>query len=101
QTLIGTLAERVFATIASAQALPHILRPGDSKTVMVIVGKMNEAGNIAERDTRWAVNAAYNQSFRERADAQGVPVVWVAEFDACLHCLAYSGEVAQPGHQFP
>jgi hypothetical protein len=101
QQIVGTLAERVFATIASAQALPQILRPGDHKTVMVIIGKMSEAGNIAERDTRWAVNAAYNQSFRERADAQRVPVVWVAEFDACLHCLAYSGEVAQPGWPFP
>lgn len=101
QQIVGTLAERVFATIASAQALPQILRPGDHKTVMVIVGKLNEAGNIAERDTRWAVNAAYNQSFRDRADAQRVPVVWVAEFDACLHCLAYSGEVAQPGRPFP
>jgi hypothetical protein len=101
QQIVGTLAQRVFATIASAQALPQILRPGDHKTVMVIVGKLNEAGNIAERDTRWAVNAAYNQSFRDRADAQRVPVVWVAEFDACLHCLAYSGEVAQPGRPFP
>ena len=101
QTLVGTLAQRVFATVAAAQALPHILQPGDSKTVMVIIGKLNQAGNVAERDTRWAVNAAYNQSFRDRANAADLSVVWVAEFDACLHCLAYSGEVAQPSYPFP
>lgn len=101
QTLVGTLSERVFATVAAAQSLPHILRPADHKTVMVVISKLNEAGNIAERDTRWAVNAAYNQSFRERANAASLAVVWVAEFDACLHCLAYSGEVAQPGRPFP
>lgn len=101
QQLAGTLAERVFATVAAAQALPHILQPADPKTVMVIIGKLQEAGNLAERDTRWAVNAGYNQSFRDTAERQGVPVVWVAEIDACLHCLAYSGEVAQPGQPFP
>ena len=100
QALVGTLAERVFATLAAAQALPQILRPADSKTVMVIVGRLNQAGALAERDTRWAGNAGYNQSFRDAADRQGLPVVWVAESDACMHCLAYSGEVAQPGQAF-
>lgn len=101
QALVGTLAERVFATLAAARALPHILQPADPKTIMVVISKLNEAGNLAERDTRWAVNAGYNQSFRDAADRQGIPVVWVAEEDACLHCLAYSGEVAQPGAPFP
>lgn len=101
EQLAGTLTERVFATLASAQALPRILRPADQKTVMVIVGKANQALTLAERDTRWAINAGYNQGVREATDAAGVARVWVAERDACLHCLAYSGQVAQPYQPYP
>lgn len=101
ERLAGTLAERVFATVASAQALPHILQPGDHKTMMVVIGKANQALTLAERDTRWAVNAGYNQGVREAANEAGADVVWVAERDACLACLAYSGEIARPGQPFP
>ncbi|MGL4176098.1 MAG: hypothetical protein ACRCSN_08460 [Dermatophilaceae bacterium] len=35
------------------------------------------------------------------ADAAGLPTVWVAETNACVHCLAYSGQVAAVGEPFP
>jgi len=101
QSLVDTTTSRARAILTAAQALPHILQPADQRTVMTIVARANQALTTLERDTRWAVNAGYNQGVREATDDAGVARVWVAEFDACLHCLAYSGEVAGPGRPFP
>ncbi|MCU1617783.1 MAG: hypothetical protein JWO98_5323 [Frankiales bacterium] len=35
------------------------------------------------------------------AAAENLPTVWIAERNACVVCLAYAGEVADPGKQFP
>lgn len=35
------------------------------------------------------------------AEVAQVPLVWVAETTACVHCLAYSGVVVNPGDDFP
>lgn len=48
-----------------------------------------------------AVNRGGNEGTTRVADAAGLPTVWVAETDACVHCLAYSGRVADPGKAFP
>lgn len=48
-----------------------------------------------------AINRGGNEGSTAVADAAGLPTVWVAETDACLECLAYSGRVADPGEDFP
>lgn len=35
------------------------------------------------------------------ADEAGVATIWVAETNACVRCLAYSGRIAEPGEDFP
>lgn len=35
------------------------------------------------------------------ANAAGLPTVWVAETNACVQCLAYSGRYTKPGQDFP
>lgn len=47
------------------------------------------------------INGSGNAGATAVADAAGKPTVWVAETDACVHCLAYSGRVAKPGKPFP
>lgn len=47
------------------------------------------------------VNAAGNAGSTAVADAAGLPTVWVAETNACVQCLAYSGRTAKPGRKFP
>ena len=37
----------------------------------------------------------------QAAEVANVPLVWVAETTACVHCLAYSGVVVNPGDDFP
>lgn len=48
-----------------------------------------------------AVNGAVNQGVEEVARAAGQPLVWESERNACVHCLAKSGQVIQPGETFP
>ena len=48
-----------------------------------------------------AINRAGNEGTTRVADLAGVPTVWVAETNACVHCLAYAGTVAKPGERFP
>lgn len=57
--------------------------------------------NQAQSDTRWAANRSVNAGTAEVASQDGANLLWVAERDACLHCLAYSGFVVVPGEVFP
>lgn len=59
------------------------------------------AANITTRDVTTLIGASGNAGATAVADAAGQPTVWVAETNACVECLAYSGRVAQPGKLFP
>lgn len=48
-----------------------------------------------------AINRGGNEGSTAVADALDLPTVWVAETDACVHCLRYSGVIAKPGKAFP
>ncbi len=86
----------IAAEIAKARKLA---RAGvDPATVLAPVFA---AGNALERDVTTLVNGAGNVGTTAVADAAGVPTVWVAETNACVECLAYSGRVAKPGKPFP
>lgn len=58
----------------------------------------------AERAARSAVSFAVVRGVGEgvaaAAASDGVRLMWVAERDACLACLSYSGAVAEPGAVF-
>lgn len=102
QQLSGTAQERVQALLWSAASAPLIgLPPSKYSDVVAIMGKMHQAVNLLERDTRWATNAAYNQGKSQVADYLDAPRMWVGERDACLHCLAYTGQVAWPREPYP
>lgn len=48
-----------------------------------------------------AINRGGNEGTTVVADEAGLPTVWVAETNACVACLAYSGRSAKPGKAFP
>jgi hypothetical protein len=48
-----------------------------------------------------SINRAGNEGSTAVADAADLPTVWVAETNACVVCLAYSGRTAKPGEAFP
>jgi len=65
------------------------------------LAKAHGAVTTLERTARWAVNRASAVGAAHVADALDAGLLWVAERDACVHCLAYSGRVANTGKQFP
>ena len=67
----------------------------------IVIAPVNAARNTLERDVVTLVNSAGNAGATVVADAAGLPTVWVAETNACVECLAYSGRVAKPGKTFP
>ena len=53
------------------------------------------------RATTRAVNQGANEGIAHAATEGGLPVVWVAERNACVRCLRYSGEISRDGVPFP
>lgn len=59
------------------------------------------SADILARDVTTLVNHAGNKGTAAVADSVGLSTVWVAETNACVECLAYSGRVSKPGKPFP
>lgn len=53
------------------------------------------------RDATTLVSRSGNAGVVAAAGSAGVRVVWVAETNACVHCLAYSGRTVEAGKAFP
>jgi len=60
-----------------------------------------KAANTLKADVTTLVNHAGNAGTTAVADVVEIPTVWIAETNACVVCLAYSGRTAKPGKQFP
>jgi hypothetical protein len=60
------------------------------------VGKAHQIPNSVERTVTTVVNRANGSAIRQAAVAKGASLLWVAEPDACVICLALSGHVIDP-----
>lgn len=96
-TIDGKARERLAVADQMAQFLP-MNKPGD---VMTVTGQANRAATGAQADTRWVANRAVNSGTAAVAQTAEIGLLWVAERDACLHCLAYSGLTVPSGGFFP
>lgn len=81
-----------------AQAHKLARSGADTNTVLAPVFA---AADSIERRVSDGINRAGNEGTTAVADAAGVPTVWIAETNACVECLAYSGQTADPGKAFP
>lgn len=89
--------ERTVATeIAKARKLARA--GADLPTVL---SPVLAASNALTRDVVTLVNHAGNAGTTAVADSANLPTVWIAETNACVECLAYSGRIAKPGRSFP
>jgi hypothetical protein len=59
------------------------------------------AATRSERTARWCVNRSANRAREAVASQLGAALLWVAERNACLHCLAYAGETVRRDESFP
>lgn len=93
--LLGT-DELAADLVAKAQLLAALGNGIDTFAAPVL-----GVGTLFQNRVTEAINAGGNEGVRTVAKAAGVPVVWIAETNACVHCLAYAGQVADAGKKFP
>jgi len=82
--------------VAKAQSLARA--GADSQAVAAPI--LGHANSVRGRVTE-GVNRAGNEGVTTVADEAGLSTVWVAETNACVRCLKYSGQVARVGEDFP
>lgn len=90
----------IDALIADALNASRLLSLAGAERDAILAPVFGAANSLQNRVTS-SVVAAGNQGVRRAASAAGVPVVWIAETNACVHCLAYSGHVVATGKKFP
>lgn len=89
-------AERdIAADVAKARALARL---GQDAAAFA---SATAARTRLDRAVTTIVGGAGNAGVATVAAAADLPLVWVAETNACVTCLAYSGMIAQPGKAFP
>lgn len=86
----------IDAAIDEAQRFAVKLPVAGWDDVVRQMGKASQAATELDRQTAWALARAKNSAIRSAAVARGASVLWVAEPDACVICLALSGHVVDP-----
>lgn len=99
--VVERVDERAGRRLSEAIAMAHNNSMAARTNVQLVMAKARQAVTSAEGDSRWVANRAVNAGAAAVAAQHGWDLLWVAERDACLHCLAYSGHVTTPGHPFP
>ncbi|MGW4129488.1 hypothetical protein [Amycolatopsis japonica] len=69
------------------------LAEADLDEVLKRASVARQASAILTRTARTTFNAELNEGIRAAAKASGARLLWVAERDACVDCLAQSGQV--------
>lgn len=69
--------------------------------VLAVAGRARSGVAVAKSGARWAANEGINAGTAHVATVTGKRLVWVAERNACLHCLARAGWAVVPGEPFP
>lgn len=87
--------------LTQAADLARALPMDTKRDLMAVVGKVSAAKSYAEGQVRWTANEGINAGTSAVADRLGSALIWVAERDACLACLAHAGWSVAPGETFP
>lgn len=73
----------------------------DFQSLFRILTGLNRMVLEMDRSVTTMVNGAASLGALHVAREVGGQVMWVPERNACLHCLAYAGQVTDPGTPFP
>lgn len=65
------------------------------------IGAGRSAGAAVRGHVAWTIGRAVNAGLDAVADAAHLTRLWVAEANACVRCLAYTGRRADPQGHFP
>lgn len=97
---LNELGSRLREDIKIARLLARTVPLQTFDQLQVVLAAVRAPVTRAERTAAWVANRAIAEGAAAVSERYGLPRIWIAERDACLHCLAYAGEVAQPGQPF-
>ena len=66
-----------------------------------VAAKVGKGKARVEGHARFVANEGINAGASDVARKMDLHLIWVAERNACLHCLAHAGYVVKPGALFP
>lgn len=99
---LDPIAEQVIDSTPSA-AIRHLLRAADhvavaqtSLDVQTAVGQAQRAVGAVNTGSTYLTNHVANDAARQVAGQAGAKLLWIAERDACVICLALAGHIADP-----
>lgn len=98
---LGQLDKNVRSNLESAIDLAAALPMDDRASVLSVLAKSHQAVTKADAEARWIAERAVSAGTAAAAKSVGANLLWVAERDGCLHCLAYAGQIVKPGTEFP
>lgn len=96
EQLVREAPGRISKAVDDAQEFAEAVPAADWAGVVQQVGKAAQAATSLEKTTAQVVATAHNDSIQSVAAAKGARLLWVAEPDACVVCLALSGHLADP-----
>jgi hypothetical protein len=91
----------VAGKLADAETAVTRIAGNNFAELATALSPAQQAATATEATATWATNKAVNDGVAAVADQLDAERLWVAERDACVHCLAYSGHVARAGQGFP
>lgn len=72
-----------------------------SADIDTAISSVKAAETGSRRTFTWNVHRSHSIGVVAESKDAGASVIWVPERGACLHCLAYAGEVQAAGVEFP
>lgn len=101
RAVVGMAARAEDAITQAKVKLTGVSSTSTLEGLMSALKPVVDSPTQMQRATTWSVNNAKNSAITKVALETGETLTWISERDGCVHCLAYSGEVARPNGQFP
>lgn len=102
ELVLDDTAKRIIDSTPAA-AVRHLLRAADQIATAQTGLDLQNAVSEAQRSVKsvntgstYLTNHAANDAARQVAEHAGAELLWIAERDACVICLALAGEIANP-----
>jgi hypothetical protein len=90
------IAEKASELVDRAARMAATVRKGSFTAVTRTVSVAEQGANQIDRAARTITNEQVNDGIGDVAEELGARELWVAERDACVHCLALSGHLSDP-----
>jgi hypothetical protein len=101
QQALADLRARAQQDLAAAQAMAHNGPLRRHSDLVALAAMANKAANRVDNTARWLTNRGGNHGVDLVALQLDAEKLWIAERDACLTCLAYSGHTVEAMGEFP